>query len=188
VVDEPAARGGHGVHRGPEDASFRFGVRQDGDFLWLAVDVRDDSIVATPDAVAREQDHVSVSLDPRPDPERSKNEETFTAIRSGSMAKMVSLLVPLGEARPDPVLRMFGAGAPAGVRQAVKRTASGYAVEVAVPAAVLDERRGARWDALRVNVTVADFDAGERDHVTLSWRPSRFEPGAIEGAGTFVRR
>jgi predicted phosphodiesterase len=188
VVDEPAGRSPHGVHRGPEDASFRFGVRQNADFVWLAIDVRDDSIVATPDAVAREQDHVSVNLDPRPDPERSKNEETFVAIRSGAMTKMVSMLVPLGEARPDPILRMFGAGAPAGVQQAVRRTDSGYAVEIAVPAAALDERRGARWDALRVNVTVTDFDAGEPDHVALSWRPSRFEPGAIEGAGTFVRR
>jgi hypothetical protein len=188
VVDEPAGRGGHGVHRGPEDASFRFGVRQDADFLWVAIDVRDDSIVATPDAVAREQDHVSVNLDPRPDPERSKNEETFAAIRSGAMAKIVSLLVPLGEARPDPILRMFGVSAPESVQQAVRRTDAGYAVEVAVPAAALDERRGTRWDALRVNVTVVDFDAHEHDHVALSWRPSRFEPGAIEGAGTFVRR
>ena len=54
--------------------------------------------------------------------------------------------------------------------------------------AVLDERRGARWDAFRLNVTLNDFDEGEPDHVELSWRPSRFEAGAIEGAGTFVRR
>jgi hypothetical protein len=188
VVEEPGGRGGHGIHRGPDDASFRFGVRQDADFLWIGVDVRDDSIVASPDEVAREQDHVSVNVDPRADPERSKNEETFTAIRSGAMAKMVTMLVPLGEARPDPVLRIFGAGAPAGVQQAVRRTDTGYAVEIAVPAQALDERRGGRWDALRVNVTVADFDAGEPDHVVLSWRPSRFEAGAIEGAGTFVRR
>jgi hypothetical protein len=188
VVDEPGGRGGHGVHRGPDDASFRFGVRQDRDFLWLAVDVRDDSLVATPDEVLRHQDHVAVSIDARPDPERSVNEETFAAIRSGAMAKLVGPLVALGETRPDPILRMFGVGSPAGVEQAVRRTETGYALEVAVPAAVLDERRGSRWDAVRVNVTVVDFDAGEPDHVQLSWRPSRFEAGAIEGAGTFVRR
>jgi len=188
VVDEPAGRGGHGVHRGPDDASFGFGVRQDGDFLWLAVDVRDDSVVASPDEVARHQDHVSVSIDARPDPERSLNEETFAAIRSGAMAKMVSALVALGETRPDPILRLFAAGAPEGMQQAVLRTEAGYAVEVAVPAAALDERRGSRWDAVRVNVTLADFDVGEQAPVVLSWRPSRFEAGAIEGAGTFVRR
>jgi hypothetical protein len=77
---------------------------------------------------------------------------------------------------------------PDGVRQAVRRTESGYAVELAVPTRVLDERRGGRWDALRLNVTMTDFDVGEPDHVALSWRPSRFETGAIVGAGTFVRR
>jgi hypothetical protein len=104
------------------------------------------------------------------------------------MAKLVSPLIALQETRPDPILRLFSGGTPDGVRHAVKRTQLGYAVEVAVPAALLDERRGERWDALRVNVTVADFDVGENDHVALAWRPSRFEAGAIEGAGTFVRR
>jgi hypothetical protein len=188
VVEEPGGRYGHGIHRGPEDGSFRFGVRHDGEFVYLAVDVRDDSIVASADRVAREQDHVAVSLDARPDPERSKNEETFVAIRSGAMAKLVSPLIALQETRPDPILRLFAGGAPEGVKSAVQRTALGYAVELAVPAPVLDERRGGRWDALRVNVTVSDFDEGENDHVDLAWRPSRFEAGAIEGAGTFVRR
>ncbi len=188
IVDEPGARSGHGTHRGVEDGSFRFGVRQDKDFLYVAVDVRDDSLVASPDEVAREQDHVSLNLDVRPDPERSKNEETFVAIRSGAMAKMISPLVALHETRTDPIMRLFAGAMPEGVRQAAQRTESGYAVEVAVPAAALDERRGARWDALRLNVSMNDFDEGEPDSVTLSWRPSRFEPGAIEGAGTFVRR
>jgi Calcineurin-like phosphoesterase len=188
VVDEPGARSGHGIHRGVADGSFRFGVRQDLEFLYVGVEVQDDSIVASPDEVARKQDHVSLNLDARPDPERSKNEETFVAIRSGAMAKMVSPLIALQETRPDPILRLFAGGTPEGVRQAVRRTETGYAVEVAVPAAVLDERRGQRWDALRLNVTMNDFDEGEPDHVALSWRPSRFQAGAIEGAGTFVRR
>jgi 3',5'-cyclic AMP phosphodiesterase CpdA len=188
VVDEPGERSGHGIHRGPEDGSFRFGVSHDREFLYVAVDVRDDSIVASPDEVAREQDHVSLSIDARPDPERSRNEATFVAIRNGSMAKLVSPLVALGETRPDPILKLFAGGVPEGVLQAVRRTEPGYAVEVAVPVAVLDERRGERWDALRLNVTLSDFDEGEPDHVDLSWRPSRFEAGAIEGAGTFLRR
>jgi hypothetical protein len=163
-------------------------VRQDKEFLYVGVDVRDDSIVASPDEVAREQDHVSLNIDVRPDPERSKNEETFVAIRSGAMAKMISPLVALQETRPDPVMRLFAGALPDGVRQAVLRTETGYAVELAVPAKLLDERRGARWDALRLNVSMDDFDEDEPDHVVLSWRPSRFEAGAIEGAGTFVRR
>ena len=131
-MDEPGEQSGHGIHRGPEDGSFRFGVRQDREFLYVAVDVRDDSIVASADEVAREQDHVSLNLDARPDPERSKNEETFVAIRSGAMAKMVSPLVALQETRADPIMRLFAGGVPEGVRQAVRRTETGYAVEVAI--------------------------------------------------------
>ena len=188
VVEEPGGRYGHGVHRGPEDGSFRFGVRHDKEFVYVGIDVRDDSIVASAEEVAREQDHVAVSIDARPDPDRSRNEGTFVAIRSGAMAKLVSPLVALQETRADPILSLFAGGTPNDVQSAVERTALGYAVELAVPAATLDERRGGRWDALRVNVTVSDFDEGEHDHMDLAWRPSRFEAGAIEGAGTFVRR
>jgi hypothetical protein len=188
VVDEPGGQDGHGTHRGPEDASFRFGVSHDAEFLYVAVSVRDDSIVASEDAVARDQDHVAISIDARPDPERSKNEGRFAAIRSGAMAKLVSPLVALGETRADPVMQLFAGGVPEGVVQALRRTSEGYDLEVAVPVAILDERRGERWDALRLNVTVSDFDEGERDHVALAWRPSRFEAGAIEGAGTLLRR
>ena len=46
----------------------------------------------------------------------------------------------------------------------------------------------AAWDALRLNVTVTDFDAGERDFASLAWRPSRFGEQAIPGSGTFSRR
>ena len=188
VVEEPAGRYGHGSYRGPEDASFRFGVRYDAQYLYIGIDVRDDSIVASADEVLRNQDHVAISVDARPDPERSKNEELFAAIRSGAMGKLVSPLVALQETRPDAVMGLFGASAPPGVKSAARRTADGYAVEIAIPVSVLDERRGGRWDALRINVTVSDFDEGEHDHVDLAWRPSRFEAGAIEGAGTFVRR
>ena len=188
AVDVPGGQSGPGVHRGPEDASFRFAVRRDDAFLYVAVAVRDDSIVASADQVAREQDHVALSIDARPDPERSKNEETFVAVRNGAMAKLVSPLIALQETRPDPVLRLFAATTPEGLLQAARRTPDGYGVEVAIPSQALDERRGARWDAVRINVTVDDFDAGEPDHVALSWRPSRFEAGTPEGAGTFVRR
>jgi hypothetical protein len=188
VVEEPGGRYGHGVHRGPEDASFRFGVRHDAKYLYLGIDVRDDSIVASKERVTREQDHVALSLDARPDPERSKNEGLFVALRGGAFARMVSPLIALQETRPDPIMRLFGASNTGSVESAVRRTPLGYAMEVAVPTALLDEHSGGRWEALRLNVTVTDFDEGEQDHVQLAWRPSRFEAGAIEGAGTFLRR
>jgi hypothetical protein len=187
-VSEPAEIAGPGRWGGPADASFRFDLRWDADHLYVAVDVRDDSIVASGERIAREQDHVSLSLDARPDPERSQNMGLFPAIHSGVMAKLVSVTAALEEPRRDEVMRLFTGPPLEGVRWAAARTATGYAAEIEVPHEILDARRGAAWDALRLNVTVTDFDAGERDFASIAWRPSRFGEQAIPGSGTFSRR
>jgi hypothetical protein len=187
-VDDPAEVLGHGSHRGPADASFRFDLRWDDEALYAAIDVRDDSVVAGAERSAREQDHVSLLVDARPDPDRSANAELFAAIRSGEMAKLVHVIATLEEPRGDPILDLFVGEVPEGIRSASRRTPQGYAVEVRIPRALLDERRGGDWDLLRVNVTVTDFDTGEPDHVSLAWRPSRFGDRAAPGSGTFSRR
>jgi len=86
------------------------------------------------------------------------------------------------------VLRLFTGPPLEDVRWAAARTPTGYTAEIEVPREILDARRGAAWDAVRLNVTVTDFDAGERDFASIAWRPSRFGEQAIEGSGTFSRR
>ena len=188
AVDEPGEIEGPGRHRGPEDASFRFDARWDAEALTVAVDVRDDSIVTGGDRTLREQDRVVLSVDARPDPERSQNADLFAAIRSGALAKIVSVLATLDDPRPDRTTLLFDGTPAEGVLWAARRTPSGYAVEMAIPNALLDERRGGRWDAVRLNLTVGDVDEGEPDFVSLLWRPSRYGERAVAGAGTFERR
>lgn len=188
VVAEPGELSGHGPYRGAEDASFRFGIAHDEANLYIAVDVTDDSVVAGTDLSAREQDSVNFSLDARPDPERSENTGFYQAIANGSFGKIVTASVTLEEPRPDPIMALFGASAPEGLVHASKRTDRGYTVEFSVPVAALDAARGADWDALRVNVGLADFDAGEPDHSTIWWRANRFGGKAPEGSGVFQRR
>jgi hypothetical protein len=187
-VEEPAEILGHGAYHGPEDGSFRFDLRWDELALYLAVDVRDDSIVAGRDRSAREQDNVSVTVDARPDPERSENMGYFAAIRSGVMANLVHVVATIEEPRRDGVTALFAGPTPEGVRFAAYRTPAGFAAEIAIPRDLLDERRGGAWDAVRLNVSTTDFDAGEPNHVTLAWRPSRFGERAVPGSGTFARR
>ena len=188
AVDEPAEVEGPGRHDGPADARFRFDVRWDAEALHVAVLVRDDSVVADPERSVREQDHVALTLDARPDPARSRNVDFYTAIGSGELRELVTVLAALEEPRPDRVMTLLSGPPAPGVRSAARRTPEGYAVEISVPNALLDARRGARWDALRMNVVVNDVDAGEPDYATLLWRPSRFGDGAVAGAGTFERR
>lgn len=188
VVDQPGEVGGHGSYSGTEDASFRFGVAYDETHLYVAVDVTDDSIVASGERTAREQDTVDLSIDARPDPDRSQNMGLFAAIATGSFGKIISSKITLEEPRPDPIMALFGAGAPEGLQHAAVRTPRGYAAEFAVPKEALDAARGAEWDALRVNVGLTDFDEGEPDHATLWWRANRFGGKAPEGSGLFERR
>ncbi len=187
-VEQPAEIVGHGRYHGLEDASFRFDVRWDEVALYVGVDVRDDSVVAGRDRSAREQDNVSVTVDARPDPERSANLSLFAAIRSGVMAKLVHVVATLEEPRRDGAMALFAGPTPEGVRFAAYRTPGGFAAEIAIPRDLLDERRGGAWDAVRLNVTATDFDAGEPNYVTLAWRPSRFGDRAVPGSGTFARR
>jgi hypothetical protein len=187
-VEEPAEMGGHGTWRGPEDGSFRFDVRWDDAALYAAVDVRDDSVVSGRDLSAREQDHVTLSVDARPDPERSENQGLFAAIRSGVMKELVTVVATLEEPRRDAAMAFFTGPPAEGARFAAYRTPTGYAAEISIPREILDERRGAAWDAVRLNVSVTDFDAGEPNHVSFAWRPSRFGDRAVPGSGTFTRR
>ncbi|MCP3986284.1 MAG: hypothetical protein GY723_18040 [bacterium] len=185
VVDEPAQVQGHAAYGGASDASFRFDLRRDETHLYVAVEVTDDSIVTSSDRIARNQDAVLVSIDPRPADERDENGGLFPMIRSGALARMVSAMVTIEEPRADPILALFMGGAEPVHVQASQRTARGYSVELGVPVAVLDERAGGHFDGLRLNVTIEDFDEGEADHNSLLWRPSRFEPGTAKGAGSF---
>jgi hypothetical protein len=73
---------------------------------------------------------------------------------------------------------------------ASQRSEHGYVVEVAIPEAYLAEQQGSEdgsWEAIRIDLSVRDFDEGEVGHSELWWRPSRFGSQAVVGSGTFVR-
>ena len=186
-VDRPAEVEGHGAYEGAADASFRFDVRQDDERVVLAVQVIDDSHVSSSEKIAREQDGVQISLDARPRDERNVNAGLFEMLRSGALRRMVTPMITVATPRPDPILQLFTGGAADPTTKAARATDDGYAVEVSIPHAVLDEHAGGRWDGARINITVADFDADESDSVRLSWRASRFGPAAPVGSGAFAR-
>ncbi|MCA9511655.1 MAG: metallophosphoesterase, partial [Myxococcales bacterium] len=184
VVERPRFFGG------PKDAAVRFGVRCDADYVYLGFDVADDSIVASPDRVAREQDGLSISIDARPDPARSAGGQGFfAALADGSLSKVIMLGAgPEPSPTPDPIFSVFLPKPPEGVRTATRRTDTGYAAELAIPTSALDAMGGGHFDAFRLDVSLNDFDEGEPGHATLWWKPSRFGEQAIPGSGTFERK
>jgi hypothetical protein len=175
----------------PEGTSFRFGVAYDEDFLYVAVDVTDPSPFSSSTRTSRDQDAIVVEIDARPEPERDQNESFFGAVRSGTVASLVIAWLTPGEAREDPIFGVYLAELPEGTRHAARRTATGYAAELAIPVAFLDERQTGPWQGFRLNVSVQDYDRDGASHATHWWRPSRFgltgaEPAA--GSGSFSKR
>ena len=71
VADPPAVIDHANLVDGRDDGSFRFDVRCSDEYLYVGVGVRDDSVVASPEKIGREQDGVSLWLDSRADPARS---------------------------------------------------------------------------------------------------------------------
>jgi hypothetical protein len=189
-VRQPGELEGHGEYTGAADASFAFDLRQDDDALYLAVQVRDDAFVSTPERMLREQDHVTLNLDARPEPARAKNVEFRASLLAGELAKQITTYCGVEQHPvPDPVLLMFAGGkGPDGIACSARRTSEGYTAEISVPAKLLDDARGGRWDAARINVAVSDFDGDAVNHNVISWRPSRYGPRAAGGSGTFVRK
>ena len=175
--------------RNDRDASFRFDVRCDDATLYLAVAVEDDSIVASPSKIAREQDGVNLMIDARPDPKRSAGGQGFfAALADGTMSQLAIIGAgPEPSPAPDPVFSVFLPPVAHGIETASQRTTTGYTVEFALPIAVLEDMTDHPFEAFRVDLSVYDFDDGEPGHATLWWRPSRFSPHATPGSGTFAR-
>lgn len=171
----------------PADISFRFGLGYDEEYLYLAAEVIDDSIVASGTLTALDQDALIVSVDARPDPERSSNQRLVEAMASGAMRKMAIELLTLEPARPAPVLEFLDEVRDA-IASAVVRTSNGYAAEIAIPGELLSRQQGREWQVVRLGIHANDFDEAESGSRSLHWQPYRFGAAPVVGTGTFTRR
>ena len=170
----------------PNDISYRFGVREaDGD-VYFAFQVTDDSIAVSANEGPRFQDHVLISVDARPDPERSRNDPLNAAIAAGYMPRIAMDYMTLADAAEDRAIA-FLADARAAVDWKTRRTDTGYNAEAKVSGAFLDAQHGSPWEALRIGVAATDWDEGESSGVALNWQPSRYGDAPVAGSGTFVR-
>lgn len=169
-----------------EDISYRFGVVEAGGDVYFGIAVTDDQIDAAEDESPRYQDHARVTVDARPDPVRSENQSLSEAMRAGHLQQIAHDYMTLADAREDKVIAFLD-DARAAVEWRTVRTPRGYNAEAKVSGAFLDAVRGQRWDALRIGVTVADFDPNETTSVYLNWQPWRMGTAPVAASGTFVR-
>ena len=171
----------------PEDISFRFALRESGGDLYFAASVTDDSVPESPWDVPRFQDHILLSVDARPDPQRSRNRPLAEAIDAGDLASLALDYMTPGEAAAEDKTIGFLDAARAAVEWQTRRTPTGYDAEAKVSGAYLDAQHGAPWQMLRIAVQAADQDENETRMTTLHWQPYRFGTAPVAGSGTFAR-
>jgi len=166
-----------GLWKGPADASFRFAVAYDDEFIYMAARVRDDSVVAVPGVDPWDQDGIGFEVEARP-------EQDWNPGKEGKYQYCFLSPGPTAEKTIVWGLQWM----PKGMKAACVKSRGGWIAEYAVPLQELQDA-GKPWQALRVNVKVYDFDRDTGSSGTyLSWRPDWKAPESWPGSGAFARR
>ena len=186
VVD----RQGDVVARGAtaQDISYRFALRESDGDIYFAARVVDDSVPELPWDSARYQDHILLSVDARPAPERVRNLSLYEAIDAGDLARIaLDYMTPGNEVAEDRTIAFLDV-ARAAVEWRTRRTDAGYDAEAKVSGAFLDAQHGSPWHTVRIAVQATDVDADEPGLIVLHWQPYRFGSAPVAASGTFVRQ
>ena len=177
---EPPAR----RWRGPADASYRWGVSYDDEFLYIGVRTRDDKIWLDPSRPPHQQDGVEFRLDARPDPERSRGRALWNYSDHGLV-----MVAPPRRPGGEPVIYVQPARLAGMAKVKALAHPNGISAEVAIPAKWLDDQQGTTWTAVRINACMHDFDGpAARKAKHLWWRPDWRTHRNVEGSGTFERK
>ena len=165
--------------RGPDDATFRFGVAHDGTTLYAALEVDDDDING--DGVKLWQDFATVMFRALgDDPDREVAERATIAVVDG----------PDISPEEKAGYEEHNAGqsaAPLGGQSAFQAGEGRITYEFAVPLASLEQAAGVGTAFIQVNAGINDYDAADaRLGISfLTWRPTWRGSRHANGLGIF---
>ena len=178
VMDEPAEieETEDKPWNGPQDASLRFGVAGDDEYLYIAVEAVDDVHYFSEERPMHQCDGLTVMVDPRPRAERTEPSADWSAY---AVAKLNPAETPGGERfSPDPPPRE-------GMKVVSVLTPRGHNTEVAIPLALIAEAQGGRARDFRLNIRLHDRE-DEKGNNRLWWRPNWSGGATYRDSGTFV--
>jgi hypothetical protein len=170
--------------KGPEDASFRFGVGWDDHNVYVALDVIDDHLASKPGVVPWGQDAIELRLDARQEPWRSLGRGC------GDVYDFPLFGISPGDTPTKPITyaRDF---LPDGAAAASAKTAGGYTLEISVPHRYLNKQQNRRWEYFRLNIAQSDYDGPDSPGpgaAHIWWKPDWRTSQDVEGSGTFRRQ
>jgi hypothetical protein len=174
----PAAGEEPKVWKNAEDASFKFDVRYDDGFVYVAARVTDDSVVAAPGVNPWDQDGIMIGVN------GLASADWGPANKGGYQSVFMS---PGKDAAKTILWGPEWVGK--GVKTACVTVNGGYAAEVAIPVELLNGPAGKSWKALRIYVNLYEFDASTGGQGTyFNWQTDPDLPGGNPGWGAFIRR
>ena len=179
------------------DIAYSFAVRESDGDLYVAVRVRDDSLLADEARGLMTQDSVMIAADSRPDPVRSANLRLHDSTRRDLAQMAVGFVTLRGIVEESYYLRFLDASR-AAVTSKATATDAGYDVEFKVDGPFLDQHAGDTWKTVRLAIAAIDWDAHDdvneipwyakgSDGVALYWIPDRFGEAPVAASGTFAR-
>ncbi len=162
-------------------ASFLFDVRNDDQFLYLAMDITDSDIQAASSYANLSQDAALVVFDARTLPLSAFNLHNSEGVFRGEWLYLLA----------SPTANEFELGfkdkLPPGIAGKGRKTANGYAVEYAIPLAMLQHFQGSDWKNIRLNFSIMDKNAGDTgEPKRINWLPDWKEN--YPGSGMFFRK
>ncbi len=168
------------AHTGPDDSRFRFGVQSDETYIYVGIEVTDDVLVTKPAAQTYRQDSVAIRFDAR------LLTESAAGRGKGMFKDFLYIAIGPGITSSGANVRYRPHRLPVELRSAAAATASGYAVEAAIPTAYLLAKQGEQWQHFRLNIAVDDLD-GEDGIARIWWRPDWRSQATYSGSGVFRR-
>ena len=183
---------------------FDFGVSLDSNNLYLAIKIK-DPLLSYQSTLGNtfDQDGLEITIDARPDPVRSMGRAyekyfDFICIRLAPSETNGAILLSRYDNFTPPL--------PEGAAAAIRKTETGYSVEISIPISVLqsefhdapkafhwngnkphDNDSGpSPWKELRLNI--CQYDKGKDGKIQeIWWQPPWDGPNNTPGSGTFSR-
>jgi len=153
-----------------------FDLCYDGDYLYMAALVVDDTVISLGEGAAWRQDNIAFGFNAE-----KSSRSAMSVGRHWYRYEFLQLATPAYDSIPSVYYREM----PAGSRIRCIKTAEGYQAELAVPLSYIIEKQGEHWQSLRVNVGLDDRDTAGISR--YGWQPQWRNEDNVVGSGLFWR-
>ena len=162
---------------GKEDFEMTFATSYDSEYLYVAIDVKDNDFFINEEGSYWNQDAIIVGLDARP--------QHISAFSSGAGRGKDWLAFLRTFKNENPIYNEDSL--PVEVKSVVNKTETGAQMEMAIPITYLDKMNGGPWTSIRLDVGYYDYDSDNEGATTHFWFPAWTESSDIPGSGMMFK-